>query len=101
MLTPDAQLITALGGTTEVDPDAHIRAFKHTHTGTPLPCNTVPSDSSVLMTSMMHQSAASLTDETQKLASIFAKQEHVCIRRAVLHPEGIFPNNSIFSRFLS
>ncbi len=33
MLTPDAQLITALGGTEDVDPDEHIRAFKHTHTG--------------------------------------------------------------------
>ncbi len=33
MLTPDAQLITALGGTEDVDPDAHVRAFKHTHTG--------------------------------------------------------------------
>ena len=33
MLTPDAQLITALGGTEDVDPDDHIRAFKHTHTG--------------------------------------------------------------------
>lgn len=33
MLTPDAQLIAALGGTSEVDPDEHIRAFKHTHTG--------------------------------------------------------------------
>ena len=36
MLTPDAQLITALGGTADVDPDEHIRAFKHTHTGQPL-----------------------------------------------------------------
>ena len=36
-MTPDAQLITALGGTTEVDPDEYIRAFKHTHTGAPLP----------------------------------------------------------------
>ena len=34
VLTPDAQLITALGGTADVDPDEHIRAFKHTHTGT-------------------------------------------------------------------
>ncbi|KAL0017809.1 hypothetical protein WJX77_008582 [Trebouxia sp. C0004] len=33
VLTPDAQLITALGGTEDVDPDEHIRAFKHTHTG--------------------------------------------------------------------
>ena len=33
MLTPDAQLITALGGTEDVDPDEHIRGFKHTHTG--------------------------------------------------------------------
>jgi len=33
VLTPDAQLITALGGTEDVDPDAHVRAFKHTHTG--------------------------------------------------------------------
>ncbi|KAL0021716.1 hypothetical protein WJX79_006455 [Trebouxia sp. C0005] len=33
VLTPDAQLITALGGTEDVDPDQHIRAFKHTHTG--------------------------------------------------------------------
>ena len=33
VLTPDAQLITALGGTADVDPDEHIRAFKHTHTG--------------------------------------------------------------------
>lgn len=36
VLTPDAQLITALGGTADVDPDEHIRAFKHTHTGTVL-----------------------------------------------------------------
>ena len=34
VLTPDAQLITALGGSADVDPDEHIRAFKHTHTGT-------------------------------------------------------------------
>ncbi len=39
MLTPDAQLITALGGTEDVDPDAHIRAFKHTHTGKACHCS--------------------------------------------------------------
>ncbi|KAL3160296.1 hypothetical protein ABBQ38_009688 [Trebouxia sp. C0009 RCD-2024] len=32
-LTPDAQLITALGGAADVDLDQHIRAFKHTHAG--------------------------------------------------------------------